>query len=344
MAKYEYAGMAELADALDLGSSGRPCRFKSCYPQHDKGPRNYHRISFWGFFCSIGKCVLSNKKRSAKDRTAAVFFVIESICDDEYNNLIERNRCKLMIFWMVLGGLCLVYFIIICTYAGITSAFSWFWGISGVLGIVLGIFLNKLPGWLQKGIWGIFFAGVAVLLVLEGQILYYGSKRPQPGADYLIVLGCQIRGTEITRSLKYRLEAAVEYGKENPETVIVVSGGQGSGEEVSEAEAMRGYLLEKGISEERIWMEDASTNTYENMKFSRERILKERKKNGQEQEDFRTVVVSNRFHVFRALKIGRKQGFLTLEGLGAKTDPVLFVSYYIREALAVFKDGLLGNL
>ncbi|KSV58147.1 YdcF family protein [Acetivibrio ethanolgignens] len=72
--------------------------------------------------------------------------------------------------------------------------------------------------------------------------LYYGSKRPQPGADYLIVLGCQIRGTKITRSLKYRLEAAVEYGKENLETVIVVFGGQGSGEEVSEAEAMRGIF------------------------------------------------------------------------------------------------------
>lgn len=249
-----------------------------------------------------------------------------------------------MIFWIALGGLCLAYFIIICLYAGITSAFSWFWGMSGVLGIVLGFSLHKLPGWIQKGIWGILAVGLAVLFVLEGQILYYGSKEPQPSADYLIVLGCQIRGTKITRSLKYRLEAATTYAKENPETVIVVSGGQGSGEEVSEAEAMREYLLKEGISEERIWLEAASTNTYENMKFSRELILKARKENGQAEEEFQTVVVSNRFHIFRALKIGKKQGFLTLEGLGAKTDPVLFVSYYIREALAVFKDGLLGNL
>ena len=181
-----------------------------------------------------------------------------------------------MTFWGILGIMCLIYFIIICLYAGITSAFGWFWAAGGAIGLFLHFFLHRFPDWLQKGIWGVFLAGVALLIFLEGSIFYYGNKTAQPETEYLIVLGCQIRGTRITRSLKYRLGKAAEYGKENPETILIVSGGQGFGEDISEAQAMREYLLEKGIEENRIWLEDKSTNTYENMKFSREMIEKER--------------------------------------------------------------------
>lgn len=244
-----------------------------------------------------------------------------------------------MIFWGILGGVCLIYFIIICIYAGITSAFGWFWALGGGAGLLLCWVWKKLPQGLLKAIWCVLFAGLAVLVVLEGKILYYARQTPYKEADYLIVLGCQIRGTAITPSLKYRLEEAWKYAEENQDTKLVVSGGQGPGEDISEAEAMKRWIVEKGIAQERIYVEDKSTNTYENMKLSRELIEKQNPK-----ENYRVVVVSNGFHICRGLSIGKKQGFKNLEGLGAKTDPVLAVSYYIREAAALLKDGILGNL
>lgn len=247
-----------------------------------------------------------------------------------------------MIFWGALGIICLIYFAVICLYAGLSSAFSWFWAMAGVVGLLLGFLWQKAPKGVHKGVWCIFAAGLAVLLLLEGKIFFCGLSKPRPEADYLIVLGCQIRGTKVSRSLKYRLDAAAEYVKENKDTVIIVSGGKGSGEDITEALAMKNYLVDKGIREECIWLEDKSVNTNENMKFSKELIEKQRKKE-RKTKDYRTVVVSNRFHLFRALKIGEKQGFGELEGLGGKTDPVLAVSYYIREAFAVVKDKLVGN-
>lgn len=247
-------------------------------------------------------------------------------------------------FWGILGGLCFAYFVVICIYAGIFSAFGWFWAACSGAGALLYFFFHKIPDKLQKAVWGIFFIGLATLILLEGKIIYYGNRKPQKGADYLIVLGCQIRGFKITRSLKYRLEKALEYGLENPNAVIIVSGGQGNGEAVSEAWAMQEYLVKHGIPEERVWKEDKSSNTYENMKFSLELIEKKREAAGVAEEGFRAVAVSNRFHIYRALRIGEKQGFINLEGLGAKTDSILAVSYYIREALAIFKDWLFGNL
>lgn len=246
----------------------------------------------------------------------------------------------MMMFWGILGGVCLLYFIIICLYAGIGAAFGWFWAVGGMAGIVLSMLWQKMPEKLHKGIFGLFIAGFIVFAVLEGKILYYANQKPQKEADYMIVLGCQVRGRKITRSLRYRLEAAYEYAEENQNTKIIVSGGQGFGEDISEAEAMKGWLVEKGIQPERIYMEDKSTNTHENMKFSREWI------EGQSGslENRKIVVVSNSFHICRALKLGQKQGFQNLEGLGARTDRILAVSYYVREAFALLKDGMVGNI
>lgn len=243
-------------------------------------------------------------------------------------------------FWGILGSACLLYFIVICFYAGAGSAFSWFWAMGGAVGIALGVFWQKMPDKLQKGIWGLFIAALAVLVIMEGKILYYANQKPQKEADYMIVLGCQIRGTKVSRSLRYRLEAAKEYAEENPAVKMIVSGGQGFGEDISEAEAMKGWLVEKGIEADRIYAEDKSTNTYENMKFSREFIESQ----GRSAKDTKVVVVSNGFHICRAMKLGKKQGFEHLEGLAGKTDKILAVSYYIREALALMKDSVVGNL
>lgn len=104
---------------------------------------------------------------------------------------------------------------------------------------------------------------------MEIQICKGMYSKAEDGAQWIIVLGAQVRGKKITDSLRRRLDTAVCYLKKNKETKVIVSGGQGAGEEITEAEAMAEYLIKQGISKDRIRMEDQSTSTRENLRFSR---------------------------------------------------------------------------
>ena len=135
--------------------------------------------------------------------------------------------------------------------------------------------------------------------------------------------------------LQKRLDKAIEYLNANSETKVIVSGGQGYNEPISEAEGMQGYLETAGIDPERILMEDASTNTTQNLIFSGELLDKS--------EDS-VVVITNNFHMFRALAIARKQGYAHVEGLSAGTYPVTVPNNLLREAFGVVKDFMANHL
>ena len=151
----------------------------------------------------------------------------------------------------------------------------------------------------------------------------------------------QVNGTKLSNSLKLRLERAKEYLDENPETIAVVSGRKGSGEEISEAEAMYEYLVSQGIDETRLIKEDRSTNTNENLKYSLA-LLEE--KSNKKPEDLRIGIVTNGFHVFRGTSIGKKMGCRQIEGVPAKSNKFLQLNYLVRECLGIWKDKLVGNL
>ena len=142
----------------------------------------------------------------------------------------------------------------------------------------------------------------------------------------IIILGAQVRGTQITNSLKRRLDAALVYLEQYPETKAVVSGGQGKGEDITEAEAMAVYLEQQGIDRNRISQEDSSTSTWENMKNIGRMI-------GDLEQP--AAVVTNNFHLYRALLIGKKAGFTNLKGIAAGSNPVLLLNYLVREFFAV---------
>ena len=143
---------------------------------------------------------------------------------------------------------------------------------------------------------------------------------------YLIVLGAQIRGERITDSLKRRLDAALLYHQVCPSVKIIVSGGQGKGEDVSEAYAMAQYLREHEVKDEQIMLEDQSRTTRENLRFSKAYL-----------EELKTPVgiVTNNFHLFRALLIGRSEGYENLTGIAAGCNRILFLNYMVREFFAV---------
>ena len=98
------------------------------------------------------------------------------------------------------------------------------------------------------------------------------ANRKPPKNATLIVLGCRVYGERASLSMVERLEAAYEYLQENPQAVCVLSGGMGSGENITEAECMYRYLVDKGITSRRLYKEEESTSTIENLKFSLELI------------------------------------------------------------------------
>ena len=126
---------------------------------------------------------------------------------------------------------------------------------------------------LPKVITGIFIICVILFLVVfsfaEVLIIKNAVQKPEKNADYIVVLGARVNGTRVTLNLKYRLDVAIDYLNENTRTKVVVSGGQGKGEDVSEAYAMAQYLREHGVKDEQIMLEDQSRTTRENLRFSK---------------------------------------------------------------------------
>lgn len=222
---------------------------------------------------------------------------------------------------------CIAYYCAIRVYTGRwNSTFSWFWAACGALHLVLYLghpFLGT-PVCLCMGA---VLAACWMTAILIGAQIVYAMKREQPGeVEYLVVLGAQVRGTQITNSLMQRLDAAYSYLMEHPGTVAVVSGGQGKGESVTEAEAMAENLIRRGIVAPRIFREERSASTLENLRFSLEYIGR---------REARVAVVTNGFHLYRALLLGKHAGYRNLSGIAAASDPVLFFNYLAREVIAV---------
>lgn len=153
--------------------------------------------------------------------------------------------------------------------------------------------------------------------------------------DYIIVLGAHVNGTRLSKALLERTRRALEYLQQNPNTKAVLSGGQGEGEAVSEAQAMKEYLTAHGISEKRLILEDLSTNTKENLDYSLEKIGTLHASVG---------IVTNHFHVFRGVAIGKKCGCTDICGIPSRYRSWRLLIYIPRELLAVLKDWLVGNL
>ena len=143
--------------------------------------------------------------------------------------------------------------------------------------------------------------GTAFVLSLTMYIWAYGQNNTATfNEDAVIVLGAAVWGENVSPVLRDRLHKVIEYHHANPNAIIVVAGGQGAGL-ITEAEAMRRFLVEHGVPNEQIIKEDRSTNTFENISFAKE-ILDELLG-----EDYRVVIITNDFHAFRAVSMARRQ-------------------------------------
>ena len=148
----------------------------------------------------------------------------------------------------------------------------------------------------------------------------------------MIIPGCQIRKDgSLTPLLRARVDKALEFASTQHEKTgkgasFVVSGGKGPDEVISEADAMRNYLLSLGVEDSRILKENKSRNTEENISFSAE-IIK------QEKENARIAFSTTNYHVFRTGNIAYKAGY-DMEGIGARTKAYFWINAFIREFIA----------
>ncbi len=253
----------------------------------------------------------------------------------------ERKHSVGATLLTILAVLCLLYCLSIGLFMGYGTRFFLIWAALAVFFGGLAILLSspklmaRIPTWIRTGFVICCGLGVLLFVVVEGMILGRFGTKAQPGADYMIVLGAQWKPSGPSYVLQKRLDKAVEYLRENPETFVIVSGGKGSNEPITEASGMKSYLLEKGIEEERILVEEQSTNTYENLVFSAQFLDRDRDC---------VVLVTNNFHTFRALQIAKKQGYAQIEGLSAGSYPAMVPNNLLREFFGVLKDFAVGNL
>ncbi|MCI8275518.1 MAG: YdcF family protein [Lachnospiraceae bacterium] len=248
------------------------------------------------------------------------------------------------ILFGVLALLSLIYYVVIVVYTGIKASFSLFWlalfAVFAGLGLLFSLrrfrlFLKGLPLWVKIPVRTTIALGVLLFVVVESFVIYHMFEQPEKDLDYLVVLGAQVRGETVSKSLRYRLDAAVDYLEENRETKVVVTGGKGPGEDVAEAVAMRDYLVDAGIGRERIIMERHATNTEQNLSYSKSLIGDGGKTVG---------IVTNSFHVFRAVSLARKAGFEQVTGVAAPSVAGLLPNMMVREFFAVLKDKFMGNM
>ncbi len=190
--------------------------------------------------------------------------------------------------------------------------------------------------WLRIAVVACVCIGLALILVLEMLMLTAAGAVPETPAGTVIVLGCGIfPDGRLTISLKNRLDAAYRYLEDHPTASVIVSGGQGDNEPVAEAHAMQNYLISKGIEPSRIYAEDRSTSTEENLAFSLEII----KKYNLSQT---VAIVTSDYHIYRALQLAKELGY-TGYGIPSQTPWRVWLSCHVREWLAILKTALLPN-
>lgn len=246
---------------------------------------------------------------------------------------------------LIIGALCIIQTLVafFCSTYNIGVIFP---AILGLPLLLWGIFYPNVQPYLSHGpghvLKIIVLIGYTLFLlsfiVISIMIFNAAHKKAPPSSDAIIVLGAGLKGENVSKILAKRLDQAIDYLTYFPDTVVVVSGGQGQGEVRSEASAMADYLTIHGIAPEKILQENQSTSTRENFKFSKE-ILD----NYFSDQPYTAVFVTSGFHVWRAELIAKKNNW-PIQGIASPYDIILAPNYYSREYIAIIHHWITKNI
>ena len=217
---------------------------------------------------------------------------------------------------------------------------------SGTFSFIIWIFAAIFFGFLylmdKKSLWSkvpkavryVFRAlvalGLAIFIICQGCILMQFFSKGEPRADYIIVLGAQMRDWGPSVVYKARLDSAIEYLNDNPDTKVIVTGGQGANESVSEGEGGKTYLLEQGIAEDRIIVESESLDTDQNISNALNLV--------EVTADMKIGIVTNNFHLFRGVMIAKRYTDADVTGIAAFTEYQYLPNNMVRETFGILKD------
>ena len=210
-------------------------------------------------------------------------------------------------------------------------------GVISLLVLVWTFYPQTVKNFLRSK-WGkiaaiLVLCGIVFAITGIGFLHFYGTNdNVTYDEDAVIILGAGIKGERLSLTLKYRLDKGLEYIALNPDAKIIVTGGKGPGEGITEAEAMRRYLTSQGIANSRIIIEDKATSTYENLMYSSEFLS----------EGDEVVIVTDGFHIFRGVSMAKKFG-LEPTHLHSKSYIPQLPLNFVRELAAVMKMFVLGR-
>lgn len=202
----------------------------------------------------------------------------------------------------------------------------------GVIFFAIGVcpagVIRRVPCWIRYiVIFGIICGAVMITFLA----IYGNNDTADYTEDTVVVLGAGIKGETPTLPLVRRLDKAVEFYEKNNNVLIVVSGGQGFQEDITEALAMERYLVKKGVPAENIIKEEKATSTYENFLYSKE-ILDKKFQTG-----YKMAFITNDFHIYRASRLAKLAGFENTTHISGITEWYTLPVNYIRECFAVIK-------
>ena len=257
-----------------------------------------------------------------------------------------------MIICFIIGILSILYGICIMRAASGTMFFM-VWFVIGACLLALGICIRfHVLSTIPKTLKGIFLAlitvGAITLFVTWGLICTHFHDKGNKNIDYLIVLGAQVKPSGPSVVLQYRLDTAADYLLDNPNTICVVTGGQSSSELEAEGNTMARWLIDHGIEEERILVENQAANTVENLQNSLHLISSDTDDGG-----ISIGIVTNDFHVYRSIMIAKKTSgdapagnppVARIDGIAAPSKAFYLPNNMLRESMGIVKDLLKGNL
>ena len=245
--------------------------------------------------------------------------------------------------------LCFYDFIIITlnpgTFLDNLTSFSHIWLIPGIYLIYAGIFRlkkqNSFFSSLPKAVKITEVILIFLFVIISIPCLYFiltPDQNPQPNADYVFLLGGGIdKNGVLPTNVLYRCETAVNYLQNNPNTQVIVTGGTLKFLPFPEAPAIKAALEEKGISSDRIIIEDQALDTIQNFQYSLDLIITLENITREEALNKSVVVVTNNFHLTRALRLAHRISFTNIHGLAAKTAWYMVPHMYLREIGAYIK-------
>lgn len=239
---------------------------------------------------------------------------------------------------ILLGGLVALFLFLYPVFAAKTV------NVGNGTGIVLALLLigyafkaDQINSWLigsDLGIMLLTLIMIVVVVVLMATFAMVGAWRLKPsGAATVIVLGCKVEGDRPSAVLTSRLKAARRYLENHPEAECILSGGKGADENITEAECMYDYLVKAGIASSRLYREDRSTSTRENLLYSLEIIIRRHL-------NWEIAIITSEFHQYRAGVIARKLG-LKPAAVVARTPVMYFLTLYIRELYGILLEWII---